>query len=611
MFSIFLLFLAALTPAVAPTSVTDIRGTAFRSSLAGKTVSGITGVVTAKTSSGFFLSGEPVNDTRVSNGIYVFGSSAVKQVDVGDSVSLSGKVAEYRSESDYFYLTEISSPSSIKVLSSNNDVNPVVIGVDRIPPTQYLSSLDVGDDGWLSVPNNQSLLSTTNPTLQPDVYGMDFWQSLDGQLVQINSPVAINFENSYGEFWVHGDWKVTGLNGRGGLTITFGPDGIPDANPEVVIIGSPTDGTKNPTVAVGVKLSDIVGVVTYQFGFYYVLPLTAPTVIATPDYDVPPTTISSETDSCVITFGDYNVENMAPTSAHLPTVAKQISDHLLIPDILFLQEIQDNSGSVNDGVVDANLTLSTLASAIANASGLTYKFIDINPEDGKDGGQPGGNIRQAYLYNADKLQLVSGMPAGTSLESLEVFADSGGLPTLSLNPGRIDPTNEAWEDSRKPLVAEWETSSGAKLFTINVHFVSKGGSTSTQGDPRPPVNSPIEQRTSQVGVTSSFIKSILDIDDSANIVIAGDFNEYVQTRSVFASLQEVLEDIDGVAGIADVERYTYVYDQNTQQLDHIFISSAIVKRGVETEHIHVNNWSPSYDDRTSDHDPTVGKIRLC
>ncbi|KAK0213662.1 Endonuclease/exonuclease/phosphatase [Armillaria fumosa] len=611
MFSIFLLFLEALMPVVEPTSVTDIRGIAFRSPLAGKTVSGITGVVTAKTSSGFFLSGEPVNDTRVSNGIYVFGSSAVKQVDVGDSVSLSGKVAEYRSESNYFYLTEIGSPSSIKVLSSNNDVNPVVIGVDRIPPTQYLSSLDVGEDGWLSVPNNQSLVSTTNSTLQPDVYGMDFWQSLDGQLVQINSPVAINFENSYGEFWVYGDWKVTGLNGRGGLTITFGPDGIPDANPEVVIIGSPTDGTKNPTVAVGVKLSDIVGVVTYQFGFYYVLPLTAPTIIATPDYDVPPTTISSETDSCVITFGDYNVENMAPTSAHLPTVAKQISDHLLIPDILFLQEIQDNSGPTNDGVIDANLTLSTLASAIANASGLTYRFIDINPEDGKDGGQPGGNIRQAYLYNADKLELVSGMPAGTSLESLEVFADSNGLPTLSLNPGRIDPTNEAWEDSRKPLVAEWETSSGAKLFTINVHFASKGGSTSTQGDPRPPVNSPIEQRTNQVGVTSSFIKSILDIDDSANIVIAGDFNEYVQTRSVFASLQELLEDIDEAAGIADVERYTYVYDQNTEQLDHVFISSAIVKRGLEAEHIHVNNWSPSYDDRTSDHDPTVGKIRLC
>ncbi|KAK0201117.1 Endonuclease/exonuclease/phosphatase [Desarmillaria ectypa] len=611
MFSVFLIFLAALTPAVTPTSITDIRGMAYRSTFVGQTVSGITGVVTAKKSYGFFLSGDPVNDTRVSNGIYVYGSSAVKQVDVGDSVSLSGKVVEYRSGSGYLYLTEISSPSSIKVLSNNNDVDPIVIGVDRIPPTQYLSSLDVGDDGWLSVPNNRSLLSIFNPTLQPDMYGMDFWQSLDGQLVQINSPVAINFENRYGEFWVYGDWKVTGLNGRGGLTITFGPDGIPDANPEVVIIGSPTDGTENPSVAVGVRLSDIIGVVTYQYGFYYVLPLTAPTVIATPDYDVLATTISSEADSCVITFGDYNVENMAPTSDHLPTVAKQISDHLLIPDILFLQEIQDNSGTVDDGIVDANLTLSTLASAIADASGLTYEFININPEDGQDGGQPGGNIRQAYLYNAEKLKLVSGMPVGTSLESLEVYADWEGLPTLSLNPGRIDPTNDAWEDSRKPLVAQWETSSGAKLFTINVHFASKSGSTSSQGDPRPPVNSPIEQRTSQVGVTSTFIKSILNIDDSANIVIAGDFNEYVQTRSVFESLQEILEDIDEVAGIADIERYTYVYDQNTQQLDHIFISSAIAERGVEAEHIHVNNWAPSYDDRISDHDPTVGKIRLC
>ncbi len=95
--------------------------------------------------------------------------------------------------------------------------------------------------------------------------------------------------------------------------------------------------------------------------------------------------------------------------------------------------------------------------------------------------------------------------------------------------------------------------------------------------------------------SQSFIKSILDIDDSANIVIAGDFNEYIQTRSVFASLQEVLEDIDEVAGIADVERYTYVYDQNTQQLDHIFISNAIVKRGVEAEHIHVSNGTVSIE----------------
>lgn len=48
-----------------------------------------------------------------------------------------------------------------------------------------------------------------------------------------------------------------------------------------------------------------------------------------------------------------------------------------------------------------------------------------------------------------------------------------------------------------------------------------------------------------------------------------------------------MTEIDEAAGIEEVERYTYVYDQNTQQLDHIFISPGLVARGVEAEHIHV------------------------
>lgn len=52
------------------------------------------------------------------------------------------------------------------------------------------------------------------------------------------------------------------------LIIIFqGPDGIPDGNPETVIIGAPLDKTKNPQVAVGFALSDITGVVTYQWVF--------------------------------------------------------------------------------------------------------------------------------------------------------------------------------------------------------------------------------------------------------------------------------------------------------------------------------------------------------
>ena len=118
--------------------------------------------------------------------------------------------------------TELGSPSNIVVLSQNNTVTPVVLGRDRSPPTQLFSALDVGPDGFLSVPNNVSLIDSVNATLQPDLYGMDFWSSLEGQLVTIPNPIGTAFPNSFGEIWVHGNWGTTGKNSRGGLTMTFG-----------------------------------------------------------------------------------------------------------------------------------------------------------------------------------------------------------------------------------------------------------------------------------------------------------------------------------------------------------------------------------------------------
>ena len=88
---------------------------------------------------------------------------------------------------------------------------------------------------------------------------------------------------------------------------------------------------------------------------------------------------------------------MAPNSSHIPAVAKHIAKYLNTPDIMFVQEIQDDSGPTDDGVVSANLTLTTLVNAIQKESGILYSFIDINPVNQQDGGQPGGNIRQAYL----------------------------------------------------------------------------------------------------------------------------------------------------------------------------------------------------------------------
>jgi hypothetical protein len=176
--------------------------------------------------SGFYIAGTPSTDVRVSNGLNIFTSSStiLAQVQVGDYISLGGRVNEFKSSTapNDLSATEITSPTNIVVLSQNNPVTPIILGQDRSPPTQMFSSLDVGPDGILSVPANQSQLEVVNNPLQPDLFGLDFWESLEGQLVTVRNPVVLDFENRFGEFWVHGDWPVTGKNNRGGLSINFG-----------------------------------------------------------------------------------------------------------------------------------------------------------------------------------------------------------------------------------------------------------------------------------------------------------------------------------------------------------------------------------------------------
>ncbi|KAH9924271.1 DNase I-like protein [Epithele typhae] len=610
--------LAALYQLACAASIADIQGNAFVSPLKGQTVENVTGIVTVKTTSGFWVQGEPSKDIRVSSGLLVYTTSKtiLASVTPGDMISVSGTVTEYRSSSNptYLYATELGSPKNITVLAQNNTVAALVLGgrKGRAPPTQLMSALDAGHDGWLAVPNNQSLVSVADNTLQPKRYGLDFWASLDGQLVTIKSPVANGFQNSYGEFWVHGDWPLTGENSRGGLSITFGPKGIPDANPESVIVGSPADGTKLPKPAMGMQFEDITGVITYQFGFWYIVPLTTPVMTVAPSSVIPQSKIVPKHDKCTFTFGDYNVRPQR--SSHMGAVANHIANFLHTPDMMFVQEIQDNSGSSDDGTVIANVTLTNLVAAIASAGNATapYAFVEIAPENDMDGGQPGGNIRTAYLYDSAKFSLVQGSPAGGALDATAPVLDADGKLSLTYNPGRIDPTNAAWDASRKPLVAVWETPSGARVLTINLHLTSKGGSSSSQGDARPPLNGGVEQRVAQVQVVADFVKSVLALDPRANVVVAGDCNEYAQTRAVFAPLAGLLVELDAAAGVPPAERYTYVYDQNAQQLDHAFVSPALAARGgLRVEHVHVNSWAATESARASDHDPSVGRVRIC
>lgn len=239
---------------------------------------------------------------------------------------------------------------------------------------------------------------------------------------------------------------------------------------------------------------------TYAFGFYAISPLTNITVLESLAPALPSaTTLISDSKCSGLTIGDYNIENFAPSdTAHVQAVAHHIVDYMLTPDLIFIQEIQDNDGETDDGVVESDVTLSTLIAAIGALSNVTYNYTYVAPVDDEDGGAPGGNIRVAYLYRPEVLQLRNPSP-GNSTAANEVLPG----PELKYNPGRIDPSNAAWTASRKPLVAAWETLDGNNtFFTVNVHWSSKGGSSSIHGDARPPVNGALANRQAQAEATA-------------------------------------------------------------------------------------------------------------
>ena len=92
-------------PGVPGLSIADIQGTAHRSPRDGVKVAEVPGLVTAVGRNGFwFQDPTPDADPRTSDGLFVFTSSAPAVV-VGDAVTVTGTVAEFRPGSDANNLT--------------------------------------------------------------------------------------------------------------------------------------------------------------------------------------------------------------------------------------------------------------------------------------------------------------------------------------------------------------------------------------------------------------------------------------------------------------------------------------------------------------------------
>ncbi|WP_179829849.1 endonuclease/exonuclease/phosphatase family protein [Nocardiopsis aegyptia] len=563
--------------------VHDVQGTTRSSPLEGETVSGLPGVVTAVNAFGsargfWFQDTEGDGDPRTSEALFVFTGSTTPDVSVGDEVLAAGRVSEYRPASGSQSITQLDR-ARWTVVSEGNDVpESLDLGGDTIPDTY---APDHGGD-------------TTDRELEPDTYALDFWEAHEHMLVRVEDAPVIGATDPYDALWVTAkpDENRT-VNGG----THYGSYDEP--NTGRVKIESLLDLERHPfpRADVGDTLTGVTeGPVYYsRFGGYLVRATTMGELAPGGLERVP----ARDAERYEVTVATYNVENLdgQDDQAKFDELAQGVVDYLGTPDIIGLEEIQDSSGPTDDGTVDPDVTLDRLVAAIEDQGGPSYEWRQISPQDGQDGGQPGGNIRNAFLFNPEHVRFVD-VEGGDATTAVEVTEGPRGAE-LSVSPGRIEPQDEAWDDSRKPLVGHFRAK-GRDLYVVTNHFNSKGGDPSLHGVQQPPVRTSEVQRNAQARLVRQFAEDLLAVDPEANLIVMGDLNDFP-----FSPTLDILT-ADGLLAnpmdaLPEEERYNYVFDGNSQALDHILVNGVLADR-MDYDVVRVNS---EFHDQVSDHDPQV------
>ncbi|MFB7640706.1 endonuclease [Peribacillus butanolivorans] len=557
----------------------DIQGAGHTSPYLNQNVTDIEGIVVSTIdNNNFFIQDQkPDNDINTSEGILVYKSA--NGVKIGDVVKVSGTVKEYVMEgysekaTTDLPVTEISA-SAITVEKNGQTLpDPIVIGKDRTPPTGKIDS-----DG-LTVFN-------------PEVDGIDFYESLEGMLVQLDSPKVVA-PQEYGEVVVIPKNMETSTS-AGGVKFTE-----TDTHPERIHLKFDNDKYVAKT---GDSFNgSITGVVSYGYSNFKVL-TSKDKLPELQDGGTKREVTSIEPDAKKLTVASYNVENFSTKTDNekLTKLAKAIVQNLKMPDIIGLTEMQDNDGEADSGTTDATESFKKLVAKIQAEGGPEYLFTDIAPEDKQDGGAPGGNIRVGFLYKKGTVSLTEGTK-GKATESVG-FNDG----KLTLNPGRIDPTNAAFASSRKPLAAQFEFN-GESVIVVANHFNSKGGDQPLFGKNQPPELKSEVQRLKIASIVNSFVKDIKSKDANANVVLLGDFNDFEFSKTLTALKGSELTNM--VEKVPFEERYSYTYQGNSQVLDHILVSNNIAAE-TKVNIVHINSSFTEADGRASDHDPVLIQTEL-
>ncbi|MFJ7934395.1 endonuclease [Sporosarcina sp. NPDC096371] len=576
----------------------DIQGEGHTSPFEGKTVENLEGIVTYS----FTLSGSTYyhiqtpdaladNNPNTSEAILLYSGNKAWPVKVGDLVSVSGKVSEYAIDGyDDRQATDMKTTQiniredqggKVKVVKSNVALPAAFIIDESNLPTEHIDS------------DNLTVFN-------PDVDAIDYWESLEGMRVQMGNVKATAPQENGDLVTVLESKETNSLHG--GLLLE---ENNQNAD-RIQFRLEPNGAARNFEVATGDTFKGpITGVVGYSYQNYKIyvsldeMKTKHSKGTATPEK----TTIVKAEDK--LTIASYNLENFSnnkksTTDDKARKLARAFASDMQSPDIVGVTEVQDNNGQ-DAGDSDASQSYERLIAEIAKAGGVTYKYANINPVNNEDGGAPNANIRVGFLYNPERVTLTEGSPAGTATQAVG-YQDG----KLTVNPGRIDPNNSAFNSSRKPLAAQFDFR-GESVIVIANHWNSKNGDTPLFGSQQPPVYKSEEQRHKIANIVYDFVENVKSQNPEANVVSLGDFNDFQFSESLKIHEGKLMTNMINKVETAD--RYSYVFGGNSQVLDHILVSNHLVDK-TEIDILHINADFTDMAGRASDHDPVLVQIDL-
>lgn len=645
----------------------DQDGPSFVSPLVGQTVT-VQGVITQKTLTGSGQNGLFVQNTvttddedpTTSDGIFVFiGRFTTLRVQgggfytpqVGDEVILQGPVSEF------FDLTQLGNPFVVQVVRTGVGLDAEVPAFEADPPD------DLGDAGR-------------------------YWERREGMRGMVSAgAVVLGGRNVFGvpaagadgEVWVaRGDHPIAQREDpytRRAYRDPHPLDNVPDelfddGNGYRILFGSlglkGAQGDRNALLAPARTYDTVtnapVGGLYYAFGKYQLLPVQqlelAPGV--DPAGNAPPEPAVQGAEYAAATF---NIENLydfrddpfdgcdfagnpgcegvdppfdyVPASdgeyrAQLDALAAQIAGDLHAPDILAVQEAEDQdicavaAGSLAcdetddaDGKPD---TLQDLALAIAAQGGPAY-----DAAYDRDGADDRG-IVAAFLYRTDRVELLAPDPADPVLGSAPAVAYRGTPAPYNTDvsnpkalnadlPDDVDTSTGVDGDqvfTRAPQVASfrvWRTAVGQSVFT-DLYAVSNHFSSNPEGR--------VGQRREQAAYNAAIVTALGD----ARVIVGGDFNVYPRPDDPFQPPSDQLGPLydAGLTNLYDIlvaevpaAAFTYVFQGQTQTLDQQFVSDSLLAelRAVRVAHINAD-FPAAYDGDgprgVSDHDPQAARF---